>query len=334
MRKSDLYFYFSSHNHFYMKNFIYLLMSFSLLIIIPSVYAQTDSSFSESPIVLHTTTGDISGTLTTVNKAERTPVVLIIAGSGPTDRNGNNSMMKNNSLKQVAYALATAGIASVRYDKRGVAASTTAGKKEADLRFDHYIEDAVAWVELLKKDKRFTSITIAGHSEGSLIGMIAASHADKFISIAGAGQSAYVLLKEQLSKQPAAIKDASYAILDSLNKGHMVKDVDPNLAMLFRESVQPYMISWFKFDPQVEIKKLKIPVLIIQGTNDLQVNEAEAQLLAKANPAAKLVVIQKMNHVLKIIDGDTNENMKSYNNPDLAIAPELTSAMIDFIHKK
>ena len=150
-------------------------------------------------------------------------VVLIIAGSGPTDRNGNNSMMKNNSLQQIAHALATAGIASVRYDKRGIAASTSAGKIEADLRFDHYVDDAVAWVDLLKKDKRFSTVAIAGHSEGSLIGMIAARHADKFISIAGAGQSSYRLLKEQLSTQPAAIKDASYAILDSLNEGKMVK---------------------------------------------------------------------------------------------------------------
>jgi alpha-beta hydrolase superfamily lysophospholipase len=82
---------------------------------------------------------------------------LIIAGSGPTDRNGNSPAIQgaNNSLKYLAEGLAAQGIASVRYDKRGVAESKTAASSESDLRFETYIHDAVLWGKQLRTDKRF-----------------------------------------------------------------------------------------------------------------------------------------------------------------------------------
>lgn len=317
-----------------MKKIICLIVVISLFKQTAFASIITDTSFTETNIVLHTATGDISGTLTTPLQEKGIPVALIIAGSGPTDRNGNNSMMKNNSLKQIAYALAEAGIASVRYDKRGIGQSMSASKKEEDLRFDNYVEDAVEWIGLLKKDKNFNKIIVIGHSEGSLIGMIAARKADMYISVAGAGQSADILLKEQLKEQPQEIKDNNYAILDSLKAGKIVEDTDPSLAMLFRKNIQPYLISWFKYDPQIEISKLTIPVLILQGTNDLQVKEDDAKRLAKANPKAKLLLIENMNHVLKIVIGDQEANAKAYNDPSLPLAPGLKKAIVDFIKSK
>ncbi|MGN6165121.1 MAG: alpha/beta hydrolase, partial [Flavisolibacter sp.] len=122
------------------------------LYILVSTFAfaiHTDSLFTETPIVLHTATGDIFGTLTTPKTTATIPVALIIAGSGPTDRNGNNPMMKNESLRYLAYGLASNNIASLRFDKRGIAESKAAGKSEADLRFEDYINDAKQWIELL-----------------------------------------------------------------------------------------------------------------------------------------------------------------------------------------
>lgn len=295
---------------------------------------KTDSSFVEIPVTLHTATGDLFGTLTIPKSNAALPLALIIAGSGPTDRNGNNSMMKNDGLKQLAYTLADDTIASLRFDKRGIAASAAAGKKEGDLRFEDYVADVTGWILLLRKDSRFSKIIIIGHSEGSLIGMMAAKHADQFISIAGAGQSADVILKEQLSTQPDQVKDISFVILDSLKAGKTVDAVDPMFNALFRKSVQPYLISWFKYDPQEEIKKLSIPVLILQGTNDIQVKEEDANRLAKANPAAKLVLIENMNHVLKTVAGGRDVNIKSYNDPSLPVAPALVKAIADFIKTK
>lgn len=313
-----------------MKKFLY-----SLCFLIASFNARasvTDSSFIETTVILETTTGKISGSLTIPVDFKEGPVVLIIAGSGPTDRNGNNPMMKNNSLQQLAFGLANKGIASLRFDKRGVAESATALKKESELRFDDFIADVRGWIELLKSDKRFTEIIIAGHSEGSLIGMIAAQKdCSRFISIAGAGEPANITIRKQLASQPTQVTDIAYPVLDSIAAGHLVAEVRPMLSSLFRLSVQPYLISWFKYNPKTEIKKLNIPVLIIQGTTDIQVSVDDAKNLHSAKPNAKLLLIENMNHVLKIVSGDRTENIKSYSNPDLPIASELMENIISFI---
>lgn len=292
---------------------------------------KNDTSFIETNIVLQTNTGEIFGTLTTPDKFDKIPVALIIAGSGPTDRDGNNPMMKNNSLKMLAVELSKKGIATLRYDKRGVAESMAAGKTEADLRFDDYVHDAREWIELLKQDQRFSKVIVIGHSEGSLIGMLAAANANQFISVAGAGQPADKILKEQLSAQPKEIQDLSFPIIDSLKNGKTVENVPPMLFALFRPSVQPYIISWFKYDPQAEIKKLSIPILIVQGTNDIQISAEDARRLSDAKPGAQLVFIDNMNHILKIADGDRQANLATYTNPSLAIADELVKRITDFI---
>ena len=293
---------------------------------------KPDSSFAETKISLQTRTGEIHGTLTVPEKSGKPPVALIIAGSGPTDRDGNNPMMKNNSLKILATELAKNGIATLRYDKRGIAESKGASKSESDLRFDDYVSDAKEWIQLLKKDKRFSKVIVIGHSEGSLLGMMAATSADKFVSIAGAGQSADKILKEQLKTQPQQVQDMTFPIIDSLKNGKMVENVNPMLNSLFRQSVQPYLISWFKYDPQSEIGRLTIPVLIVQGTNDIQVSVEDAKRLAAANHKAKLILVDKMNHIFRRVEvEDRQANIATYSNSDLPIAAELVKSTVKFI---
>ena len=313
------------------KKFIQILLL--LLSTESSIHAQTNdiNPFVETDLALHTQSGDIYGTLLAPENFKRIPVALIIAGSGPTDRDGNNPSMKNNSLKLLATALANKGIASLRYDKRGIAKSRGAGKSESDLRFIDYVNDASEWVVLLKADKRFSKVIIIGHSEGSLIGMMAAKDGNQFISIAGAGQSADLILKKQLMNQPQMIQNICFPIIDSLKKEKTVDSVPKMIYSLFRPSVQPYMISWFKYDPQTEIKKLKIPTLIVQGTNDIQVTEEDAKYLSEANPKAKLVLINNMNHIFRIIEGDRKANMESYTKGDVPIATELVEKIANFI---
>jgi len=309
-----------------------LLLFFSF-----GLFAQNaDSSFTETNIELQTSTGKISGTLTTPKAFNKISVALIIAGSGPTDRNGNSIFIKTDAYKKLAQQLALHNIAAVRYDKRGVALSMSAAKSENDLRFDDYVNDAKDWINLLKQDKRFTTVIVIGHSEGSLIGMIAAAeaNADKYISIAGAGRPADKIIREQLSSQPDSLRQQTSAIMDTLLQGKTVSNVDPSLNVLFRSSVQPYLISWFKYDPQTEIKKLKIPVLIIQGTSDIQVTENDAKLLAAAKPDAQLAMIENMNHIFRIVNGGREENIATYSNPSLPISQELVDSIADFIEKK
>lgn len=312
------------------------ILLFAALLSLTIVNAQSTKqhTFKETNVTLKINIDQLYGTLTVPDEVKKCPVALIIAGSGPTDRNGNNPMMKNNSLKMLAEALAKNGIASLRYDKRGIGESKASAVTETSLVFENYTEDAKSWINFLKLDKRFTQLTVIGHSEGSLIGMIAGAKANKFISIAGAGESADKLLKSQISsKSNKVIEDMTFPIIDSLKSGNKVKKVDPMLNSLFRSSIQPYLISWFKYDPQAEIKKLTVPILIIQGNNDLQVPVQDAENLSKANKNAELDIIDKMNHIMKIIDGDKQANMESYNNETLPISETMTTKIVSFIKK-
>jgi hypothetical protein len=309
----------------------YILVVTMLLVTACNILAAQ----SETIVHLETKTGTLEGSLLIPDGKTGIPVALIIAGSGPTDRDGNNPAMKNNSLKLLATELMNNGIASLRYDKRGIGKSRKAGLKEIDLRFENYIEDAKDWIDLLRKDKRFSQIIVIGHSEGSLIGMIASQEKDveKFISIAGVGQSADKTLKEQLKAQPPTVLEMSSPIIDKLVQGETVKDINPMLHSLFRPSVQPYLISWFKYDPQKEIAKLKKPILIIQGTTDIQVSTDDAKMLAEGNRGAEKKIIKGMNHIFKESELDRVKNIQTYNQPELPIKPDLTEAIVGFIRE-
>jgi len=292
----------------------------------------------EEPVTLDTPTGKLAGTLQLPAAGSKVPVALIIAGSGPTDRDGNTVGAKgpNNSLKMLAAALADAGIATLRYDKRGVAASAPAAPPEADLRFDMYVDDAAAWAEKLKADRRFSSVVVIGHSEGSLIGMLAAQRtgAAAFVSISGAAQSAADILRKQFAgKLPPELAAESERILSSMERGEPAGAVPPALAAFYRPSVQPYIVSWLKYVPANRIAALKMPVLIVQGTTDLQVGVEQAQALQAARPGAELAIIPGMNHVLKLVPADMNQQLASYTDPALPIAPQLVAAIVKFVHE-
>ncbi|MCB9220174.1 MAG: alpha/beta hydrolase [Ignavibacteriales bacterium] len=309
------------------KIFLTLLI---IVFFVLNISAQTGKN-----VILETSTGNLEGSLLVTPIKTKMPVALIIAGSGPTDRDGNNPMMTNNSLKLLALGLEENGIASLRYDKRGIGKSKDAGLKEIDLRFENYVDDAESWIDYLRKDSSFSEIIVIGHSEGSLIGMIAANNkkVDKYISLAGAGESANKIIRRQLASQPPTVLESSLKIISQLEKGETTEDIPQILANLFRPSVQPYIISWFKYDPLIEIAKLNIPVLIVQGTTDLQVNLDDAENLAKTNPNVKLQIIEGMNHILKEADMDRQRNIETYSNPELPLKDGLIDLIVEFIKK-
>ena len=237
----------------------------------------------------------------------------------------------------LADSLLKYNIATLRFDKRGIAESAKAGLKEEDLRFEHYINDLRAWIDTLATNKRFSKIIVAGHSEGALIGLIASennSKVTKYISISGTALTADEIIKEQISAQPQAVKDLVLPILDSLKIGKTVENVPKMLYSLFRPSVQPYMISWIKYNPQTEIKKLTVPILIIQGTTDIQVAENHADLLNYANKNSTLCKIANMNHVLKTCETtEQATQMATYTNPDLPLANGFIKAIVEFVKR-
>nr|WP_246566160.1 alpha/beta fold hydrolase [Tissierella simiarum] len=233
----------------------------------------------------------------------------------------------------ISESLAEEGITSVRYDKRGIGASKGLVEKEEDLIFEDYISDAISWVNRLREDKRFNKVIIIGHSEGALIGATAAyeSNVDGFVSIAGMGYSAYDTLKRQLEDQPGDIYNRSIPLLEELNKGNLIKNPPEDLYSIFRPSVQPYIISWFKYDPVEEISNIKVPILILQGDNDIQIGVEDSEILHSGNPNSKLVIIEGMNHILKDSPKDREKNMATYNKPDLPLNEELIRELTNFI---
>jgi pimeloyl-ACP methyl ester carboxylesterase len=291
-------------------------------------------SFAGTELELTTPTGVLHGTLESPATPDKSVCVLILAGSGPTDRDGNSLGLpgKNDSLKKVAEDLAHRDIASLRIDKRGIGA----GSKEENLRFDTYVEDAVAWIEFLQGPQGFKKVIVLGHSEGALIGLVAAvkKPVAGYISLAGTSRRASVLLREQLATKltPELITESNI-ILQQLDQGTPVKKVSNALDPLFRKSVQPYLISWFKYSPTEEIAKLTCPSLIVQGTTDIQIPLSDAEALHAARSGSKLVKIEGMNHVLKKVPSDQTAQISSYSDPDLPLHPELMAPISQLIRE-
>lgn len=299
---------------------------------------ETEVSMAEKKNVqVSTTTGRLYGTIDIPATGGPYPVVLIISGSGPTDRDGNSELTKkaNNSLKMTGEWLAANGVAALRYDKRGVGESKSAAGQMEKTVFEDMITDAERWIELLRGDNRFSSIGILGHSEGSLVGMCVASrkNVDFFVSVAGAGRPATDVIREQLSAQPGVMKKKAFPILDELAAGRRVEKVPKLLKNLFKPELQPYLISWNAYDPAAVLAELNVPVLIIQGERDIQTSMKDAEILSAANPHAELAIIQGMNHVLKKAPKGRLRNLLTYMKPKLPLSENFTGKLSAFLRK-
>lgn len=312
------------------------MFKYIAVIILVSWVLAARAKASETEVLLDTHTGRLSGTLSMPSGGPPAWIVLIIAGSGPTDRDGNTPAGKNGSLRLLADSLAQAGMASLRYDKRGVGRSSGAIQAEDNLRFETFVSDAEDWIDFLRSQKNGASIAVLGHSEGALIGMLAAKsrRPEAFISVAGPGRKASEVLRKQVvGHLPSELASLSSEILASLESGRLVSNVPDALNGLYRSSVQPYLISWFRHIPSEVIRNLDVPILLVQGTDDVQVGLDELELLAKAKPVAHRVVIAGMNHLLKQTGHDDSAQIASYTNERLAIAPTLVPNIARFLKK-
>lgn len=274
----------------------------------------------------------IDGTLLTPNDGSTT-LAIIIAGSGPTDRNGNQNFLKTNNLKKLAVALTNNGIATFRYDKR-IVKQIRKGNVDPNIKFDDFVTDASDVITYFKSQDVYKKIYVIGHSQGSLIGLLAAKDkADGFISVAGAGQSIDNVIMGQVQKTAPMFIEDTKRVFGILKEGKTTTDYPVALGSIFDISIQPFMASWMRYNPTEEISKLDIPVLVINGTKDLQVSVEEANLLNDAAKMSELKLIDNMNHVLYIIEGDDQENAKSYNDQAGKVSTELIDEIISFMKK-
>lgn len=289
---------------------------------------STEVTLASEPAPLH-------GTLLTPERHPRA-VAVIIAGSGPTDRNGDSPLgVSAGTYRLLAEGLADQNIASVRYDKRGVAGSALAATAEADLRFDVYVTDARAWAAEAAKRTGLSCAWLVGHSEGALIALAAVRTSDDkicgLVLLAGAGRPAGVVIREQLSGAPEPLKTEAFGILTELEHGRTVAEVPAPLLSLFRPSVQPYLVSWLPLDPAALIATYTGPVLIAQGTTDLQISMTDANALKAAQPDAVLAPFEGVNHVFKVAPADRAANLAAYSDPALPLAPGVALTVGEFI---
>ncbi len=312
---------------------------FAGAIVLAALFASSAIAATPREVTIVDGAVTLHGTILLPDGEAKVPGVVLIAGSGPTDRDGNSHIrgetLHNDSLKLLAEGLAARGIASLRYDKRGIAESKVVGLDESTLRFGTYVADAAKWTALLAADPRISRVVLIGHSEGALVATMAAETTPVagVVSVAGAGEPAAAVLRRQFHSgaMPAALIAPAEATLDSLETGKPVADPPPELAALFRPSVQPYLMSWLPLDPAKELAKLTVPVLIVQGSTDLQISKRDAGLLAAAKPDAKLVIVPDMNHVLKTAPLDRAANVATYSDPSLPLAPGLLDAVAGFV---
>ena len=300
-------------------------------------------SAQQREVVVECEWGNISATIDIPDAGSDT-AVLIVAGSGPTDRNGNSGAGLNTySYKMLGEALAESGYAVMRYDKRGIGGSPIPAEDIPSLVFENYIDDARACVKFLRAEG-FERVIVAGHSEGGLIALqLAAEEAcclDGVVLLCAPGYNMAEILNYQLSQQlvPAymGLMVKSTAIINSLKAGRMVaqEDIPAELMSLFHPTVQPFIISNMRYEPTELAAKCRVPMLIVSGGRDIQVSVSNGERLHAANPAAEHRMFENMAHVLK--DADTSDRMMQimsiYTNANLAITEALAPAIVEFIN--
>jgi pimeloyl-ACP methyl ester carboxylesterase len=283
--------------------------------------------------------GPLKGTML-APASGRAPMILVIPGSGPTDRDGNNPFgLKAASYKLLAEDLAARGIGTVRIDKRGMFASSMAVADANAVTIDDYVTDVGAWIASIRKQTGVPCVWVLGHSEGGLVALAAAQKVPDIcglVLISAAGRPLGEVLRMQLRANPAnaPVLDQAMSAIDNLEAGKRfdVTGMNPALLSLFAPQIQGFLISVFSYDPARLISTITKPMLILQGERDLQVSVADAERLKQAAPQAKLVLLPNTNHVLKTVTTDDRRaNSATYADPSLPLAPGVVDAVANFV---
>lgn len=305
-------------------------MSFAILPVVMAVLALS----SETAVSVDGGAAPLHGTLRTPDGVTRA-AALFLPGSGPTDRNGDQPPIVAATTRLLAEGLAERGVASLRFDKRGIGESAAAAPPESELRFSANVADTRLWIAEAIARTGQPCVWLIGHSEGALVALATAAESREgvcgLVLLAGAGRPAGTVLREQLAPLPEPLKTQAYDALAELEAGRTVADPPAALMALLRPSVQPYLISWLMLDPAALLAAYDGPVMIGQGGADIQVSMADAEALHAARPDAALAVWDGVNHVLKTAPADRAGNIATYMDPSLPLAPGVVEDVARFI---
>lgn len=310
----------------------------SLRLLAAAVLCASAPVAAQEPLTAPGPEGDLAGTL--IAPQDGRPLLLIIPGSGPTDRDGNNRLgVTAAPYRLLAEALAERGIGTLRIDKRGLFASKPAVADPNAVTVADYVADTASWVASARAATGADCVWLLGHSEGALIALAAAQEVTPLcgvLLVAAPGRPLAEILHEQLHANPAnaPLLDQADAAIAALDKGEhvAVETMHPALQALFAPAVQDLLINLMDQDPAALARQTDLPLLIVHGAEDTQVSEADAAALHAAAPDAQLRVIAGMNHVLKLVPaGDFAANRASYGDASLPVAPELVDAIAAFV---
>ena len=281
----------------------------------------------------------LKGTMLDAGKGA--PVAVIIPGSGPTDRDGNNPMgVKAAHLKMLAEGLAANGISTIRVDKRGMYGSKDAKVPGSDTKIADYVTDVGNWVAAARAKTGAKCVWLIGHSEGGMIALATAQVQKDLCGVvlaASLGRKMTVVMREQFAKNPgnAPLMPQITAVLDSIEAGKVgdTSAMHPALAPVFSPANQRYLIDTGAYDPGKLIAAVKVSAMIVQGGRDLQTTMDDANAMKAGQPAAVLKVFPEMNHALKNAPADPAANFATYNDPNLPLTPGLVDAIAVFIKR-
>ena len=284
--------------------------------------------------------GELAGTVQGTLSGDG-PVVLIHPGSGPTDRDGNSPLgVTGSTYRLLAEGLEARGISSVRIDKRGMFESAAAWPNANDVTVEAYAQDIAAWADTITQQGGAECVWLLGHSEGGMH-VLAAANADParycgVLLVASVGRPLAETIRDQIANAPGAAPLLPQVddIMARITAGETVpaSEMHPGLTGLFGPQVQPFLTSLFNNNPAQLVAALEMPVLILNGREDLQTTEDDALALAEAQPDARLILLDATNHLLKEVpEGDRAANLATYANPDLPLNPAAIDAIADFV---
>ncbi|NQW50112.1 MAG: alpha/beta fold hydrolase, partial [Rhodospirillales bacterium] len=252
------------------------------------------------------------------------PGIVLVAGSGPTDRNGNNPLAPEriDLLKDIAELLAHNGIASLRYDKRGIGQSTprprgSLEQQEAFFAWGNFVADVeAAHAELLRRDEiKPYATALLGHSEGGLLALaaskaLAAKKLHALVLAATPGRKLEDILRAQIARDapPALRLPTDRAIEAILATGRVPNNLPRELELLFPLYAGPFLQSLLSFDPAAALAESRLACLIVQGGADRQVVPMEdvqplIDTLGARGVSGEAVVIPQVSHNLKAVAG-------------------------------
>jgi len=271
--------------------------------------------------------------------AQRLPLVILHAGLGATNRDGNNYNVpgKNDSLRQLAGALLEHNVASYRYDKRGSGAASWLVAREEDQSLEAWIGDLVSATKALAATGRYSGIWLLGLNDGAVVAAAAANKltsmdqpANGLVIACASSESTLEAFSKAVANSPEEHRAEGASLISAISAGRLVPETSEYYAAAFRPGVQPYLIEAFGRDLETELSLFTGPCLLAQGNMDMQVTLTDFLALQAARPDALTVMPFRMNHVLKDVSQDVEENYDSFSNPGYPVSQEFVDSLVQF----